>query len=246
MTALGAAASSFVCSSTGSTGVCQGTTRATQQAFYALQTEINRVGRTFGITKIAVDGKIGPKTVSALLMLTDRLNAKLGAQLDGALSALLVEIEGSPTTPRDLALNAEAITAALTRDGAADSPWSVYTAVRDAATAAVDNITAAVQAAPTQTATTSTPAVGTKDNPVVTHPAPGVTVLRWTENGIPYSATHYDNAPNVAPQPSPSIPLGLKIGLGLAAAVILGGVAAVAARPRRAARVAGVGCACGR
>lgn len=249
MTALGAPASNFVCNSTGTSGVCQGTTAATQQAFIALQTEVNRVGRSFGVTKIATDGKIGPKTMSALAMLADRLSAKLRGQLDPSLDVFLIEAEAgvAPTTPRDVALNAETITAALKRDGAIDAPWSVMTAAQSAIHQAVDNVVSAVsqptpaaqasQAAPLWTGAGAPPWQGPWTD------ADGRVHNGWyAPTGAPINP--YPGASTAPVQPAPRMPLGLKIGLGVTAAAIVGGVIAAIARPRRG--VAGVSCACQR
>lgn len=221
MTALGMAASSFVCSSTGTSGVCQGTTQAAQRAFTALQTEINRVGSGYGVTKLAVDGKLGPKTLSALLMLVDRLQTKLGASLDRTLDMLLIESDEYPTTPRTVAMNVEAITAALSRDGATEQPWGPYTVVKDVVNTFMTNAGAAVQAA--QTA------------PAATVPTPTTVAPALVD---PYAV--------VVTPARPGMPLGLKLGLGAAAVAIVAGVTAALTRSRRSARVAGVGCACTR
>lgn len=227
MTALGLAASSFICSSTGPNGMCQGTTQATQRAFIDLQNEINRLGRTFGVTKIATDGKIGPKTVAAVLAVADRLSDKLKGDLDRALDDLRIEVEGSPTTARDVASNVEAITAALKRDGAVEKPWSVLTAAQDVVHTFVDNITAAATAPPA--AATPSPWAG--------YAPPGALV-------DPYAAT--PAPPPVEYTSAPRWPTWLKITLGIGAAAAAGGVAAaLVSRPRRRqARVAGVGCSC--
>ena len=238
MNALGVSASSFMCSSPGPNGVCQGSTQATQRVFLELQTEINRVGRTYGVTKIATDGKIGPKTVAALVTVATRLGDKLGTtNLDSALDGLLFEVEGSPTTPHEIALNAEAITAALQRDGAAESQWSVLTAIQNAAAAAAAGFAPA--------ATPTTPTAPT---------APAATGGDWVSaygadgHRLPAPIDPYTAPPPPAYTAAPGWPTWLKIALGVGAAAGVGGLTAalVSRRSRRGARVAGVGCACRR
>lgn len=128
-TSLGVASSGYRCSGT----TCIGTNADAQRAFLALQTEINRLGRAFGLSKIDVDGKIGPNTVRALVTLADRLTSKLGTgTADDVLSTLLIEIDGrNATTAEDVAAKAEVITAALQRDGMAQAPRSIYLAARN-------------------------------------------------------------------------------------------------------------------
>lgn len=228
MTALGLAASSFICSSTGPNGVCQGTTQATQRAFVDLQTEINRVGRTYGVTKIATDGKIGPKTVAAVITVADRLGDVLKGDLDRALGDLVIEVEGSPTTARDVASNVEAITAALKRDGSVEKPWSVLTAAQGAVHTFVDNVTAAATAPP----------AAANPSPWAGYAPPGALI-------DPYAAAP-TAPPPVEYTSAPRWPTWLKITLGIGAAAAVGGAAAaLVSRPRRRqARVAGVGCSC--
>lgn len=237
MTALGLSASSFMCSSTGPNGTCQGATQAVQRAFIDLQTEINRVGRAFGVTKIATDGKIGPKTVAAVITVADRLGDKLRGDLDRALSDLLIEVEGSPTTARDVAGNVGAITAALKRDGAAERPWSILTAAQTAVQTILDAGAAGNQPpvapgtpAPNPVPATTSPWAGYA-------PAPGALI-------DPYGAP----APPPAYTAAPGWPLWLKIALGVGAAAGVGGLtAALVSRGRsHGARVAGVGCSCQR
>lgn len=126
---LGVAAAGFMCSST----TCQGTTPEGQRAFVTLQGEINRLGRSFGLTHIDPDGKIGPTTLRVLLQLADRLSTHLGANSDAMLNDLLIEIDGrNATTVHDVASKAEGITAVLQRDGMGQAPRSAYFAARAA------------------------------------------------------------------------------------------------------------------
>lgn len=125
---LGVASTGYMCSGT----TCQGTNQAAQHAFIALQTEINRLGRVYGTSRIDVDGKLGPTTLRAIVTLAERIFDRLTVNTDGALRDLLLEIDDrNATTVRDLAEKAEVLTAALQRDGMAQAPRSIYTAVRN-------------------------------------------------------------------------------------------------------------------
>lgn len=218
MTALGVPATSFMCSSTGPTGTCQGTTSAVQRIFIELQTEVNRHARGFGITKIATDGKIGPKTLSALLMVVDRLGNAAGANLDKSLEALIIEVDDAPTTPRDVALNAEAITAALKRDGVAEQPWSVLTAAQGFINQIIDAGAAATHQppAPAPAPAPSPPVYAGGANYAA--PAPPGQLID------PYAAA-------VILQP-PTMPAWLKIALVVGAATGIGGLTAALVRAR--------------
>lgn len=128
---LGSVASSFTC---GSSGVCIGTVQATQRAFIALQTEINRVGAGYGITKLSTDGKIGPATLQSMVNLAKAIQRKLGTNTDPIIEQVIFGFgDGAPTSTRDLALSAETITDALRRDGSAPQPWSVIQSIKDMA-----------------------------------------------------------------------------------------------------------------
>lgn len=96
-------------------GVCVGSTVGKQQLFLALQREANRAAGFFGITgRIATDGKIGPQTVGLVRQIADR--AVMRGPIDQALDD--VRIEQTPAQDaKDLAAAAEAVTAALMRNG---------------------------------------------------------------------------------------------------------------------------------
>lgn len=128
---LGAVASSFTC---GSSGVCIGSTSATQRTFIELQTQINRVGVGYGISRIATDGKIGPATLTAMVNLAKAIHRKHGAATDPEIEQVIFGYgDGAPTSTRDLALSAERITDALSRDGVRAQTWSVLQTIKDMA-----------------------------------------------------------------------------------------------------------------
>lgn len=135
---LGTAASTYACSA----GVCVGRTSATQRTFLDLQTQVNRLGVPFGLTRLATDGKLGPTTLRTLLQLVDRLQGQLGNErLDPALANLLITLDGQPTTVDEVAANAEAIVGALQRDGAIGGSWGILTTIRDMASQLVNSST---------------------------------------------------------------------------------------------------------
>lgn len=218
--ALGAATSTFVC---GSSGTCTGSTKATQEAFLALQTQINRVGVTYGITKLSVDGKLGPKTLQAMTNLARALAANLGGNLDPAIEELVIETD-VPVTTQTLALNAERLADALSRDGARASTWSVLTTIRDVAQQIVTQGAAAPQLPPASGGTPIDPYT----SPTVVQPAP-----------VPPPVT----APNVWSYPPPVAPPasampalpdrrtpGWAIAAGIGFVAVIGGVVAAFAR----------------
>ena len=128
---LGAPLSSFTC---GSSGVCTGTTSSTQAAFGALQREINRVGVGYGITRISVDNKLGPGTLTAMVNLAKAIHRKHGVNTDPDIEQVIFGYgDGAPTSTRDLALSAERLTAALARDGVKAQTWSVLQTIKDMA-----------------------------------------------------------------------------------------------------------------
>jgi len=142
---LGTAASTYACSA----GVCVGRTTATQRTFLDLQTQVNRLGAPYGLTRLAADGKLGPTTLRTLLQLADRLQSQLGNErLDPALANLLITLEGQPTTVNEVAANADAIVAALQRDGAVGGEWSILATIRDMASQLATGGTAPPAAAP--------------------------------------------------------------------------------------------------
>jgi hypothetical protein len=200
---LGAAASSFTC---GSSGVCTGRTSTTQRAFIALQTEINRVGIGYGITKLATDGKIGPATLQSMVNLAKAIQRKLGANTDPIIEQVIFGFgDGAPTSTRDLALSAETITEALQRDGAAMQTWSVIQSIKDMA----QQIIATGGAQPT------VPATGggaTPINPYPTMPSPP-----------PVSMVSVPPGP-----PAPALPTPLVISVVPTWVKVVGGIGAVA------------------
>lgn len=223
---LGATTSSFVCSAN---GTCQGTTQATQRAFIALQTQINRVGVNYGITKLSTDGKLGPLTLRAALNLAAALGSRLGANLDPALDELLIEIDGQSTGTRDLALNAEAITAALVRDGQKPSTWSVLETMRDIAQGIVAQGAASPELPPSSAGTPIDPyGSPTVVQPPVT-PGPQSPINTWT---YPPPLMTQPSAANASPPaPLPSTKTGWVVAGVIGAVAVVGGViAAVAGR----------------
>jgi hypothetical protein len=149
---LGAVASSFTC---GSSGVCIGSTSGTQRAFIELQTQINRVGVGYGISRIATDGKIGPATLTAMVNLAKAIYRKHGATTDPEIEQVIFGYgDGAPTSTRDLALSAERITDALTRDGVRAQTWSVLQTIKDMAQQVVTSGTVSPSVPPLSPTTT--------------------------------------------------------------------------------------------
>lgn len=234
---LGATTASFVCSAN---GTCQGQTRPTQQAFIALQTQINRVGVHYGITKVSTDGKLGPLTLRAMVNLAHGLATKLGSNLDPAIEELIIELNDQPATTRDLALNAERLVAALERDGAQASTWSVLQTMRDVAQ----------QVIATGAATPQVPPLDNRGpiDPYQTTMSPPILPTRdW------YATTTSTNAAAATAPPAPQaaragVP-GWAVAAGAGAVVVIGGLlAALAGRGGgvSGARRRSLGCACGR
>lgn len=242
----GVATSSFVCSAN---GTCSGTTAKTQTQFMDLQKQINRVGISYGISKIDTDGRIGPTTLRVLVSLAGYLSQKLGSNLDRALEDLIIEY-GEPTTTRDVASNADVITAALQRDGMGSSPWDVFASVKGV----VQQILDAGGAAPTAVnpaavvnADTSTVPQASAASPVASW-SPEMTAAAIASLGPSSTTPATTSAVSAISMPAP-----WKIGVGIGVAAVLGGiVAAVAHKPRatgvsgsrRARRRRGLGCAC--
>lgn len=153
--ALGAPASSFTC---GATGVCIGQTLATQRAFIELQTQINRVGVSYGISRIATDGKIGPATLMAMTNLARAIHRKHGANTDPEIEQVIFGYgDGAPTSTRDLALSAERIVDALSRDGVRAQTWSVLQTIKDMAQQVVTSGGVAPTVPPISTSTPVNP-----------------------------------------------------------------------------------------
>lgn len=149
---LGAPLSSFTC---GSSGVCTGTTSSTQAAFGALQREINRVGAGYGITRVSVDNKIGPATLTAMVNLAKAIHRKHGANTDPEIEQVIFGYgDGAPTSTRDLALSAERITDALSRDGVRAQTWSVLQTIKDMAQQVVTSGTVSPSVPPLSPTTT--------------------------------------------------------------------------------------------
>jgi hypothetical protein len=211
--ALGTITSSFVC---GSSGTCVGSTQATQQAFIALQTQMNRVGGAYGITRVDVDGKLGPRTLTAMMNLAAALGRKLGGNLDPAIEELIIET-GTPVTTRDLAINAERLTAALQRGGTGAEAWSVLTSIRDVAQQIIATGAAAPQLPPASAGTPIDP----YGSSTVVQPA----VATWPNT----PANTWAYPPAAAPAPHIILPRPpgwmIAVGVGLVILLIGGGVA---------------------
>lgn len=236
---LGATSASFVCSAN---GTCQGQTRATQQAFIALQTQINRVGVRYAITKVSTDGKLGPLTLRAMVNLAHALASALGSNLDPAIEEIIIEVDDKPTTTRDLALNAERIATALERDGAKAGTWSVLESIRDVAQQIVANGAAAPQVPPLDTRTPLDPYQTTAPES-----APTRTPDWWAATVAATAAAN---------QPAPPPPVAAKAGVpgwaiaaGVGTVAVVGGL--IAALAGKGGGVSGtrrrrqLGCACG-
>ncbi len=227
---LGVATAAFVCTAN---GTCSGTTQAAQRAFIALQTQINRVGVSHGVTKLTVDGKLGPATLRSMVNLATALAARLGSNLDPAIEEIVIEVEGRPTTTRDLALNAERITAALVRDGASEPQWSLVTTMRDIAAGLVRASAAGSQSTPTPVTAPASPlpinpypttvSVGPSNTPPATGwiPPPAPPVVQQPPHIVDTSAV-----PGARPAP----PWWVIAAGAVGATVVVGGLAALIAR----------------
>lgn len=234
---LGVATSSFTC---GSTGVCVGTTRVTQELFHELQRQINRVGAKFGITRLTVDGKLGQATLRSAVRLALELSNQLSTNLDRSLEELIIGMgdEGMAATTRDLALNADVLVAALKRDGVAEQPWSVLTTITETLTQIAANGAAAMN--------TPVPNNGQVINPypatTVTPPAP-TTPAQWAD--VVATSAPAPAMPPVATSAVPAIdwtPPGLPgwmFAAGLGVVAVVGGTVAAVVGRRRSAGTAG-------
>lgn len=234
-TQLGTAAPTYTCSA----GTCVGRTPTTQRAFLDLQTQVNRLGVAFGLTRLAVDGRLGPVTLRTLLQLVDRLQGQLGNdRLDPVLANLLITLNDQPTTVDEVAANAEAIVAALQRDGAIGGSWSILTTIRDMANQIVSGGT--TTAPPSETP--SAPRAPTPDGglinpypqplPPVTPTAPPPPATIPTQ--IVVSPPAYAPAPAAyAPTGFPWRMVGIIAGAVVGGGAIVGVVAALVSRRRR-------------
>lgn len=196
-------------------GVCVGSTVAKQQAFLTLQREANRVAAFLGITgRIATDGRIGPQTVALVRQIADRAAAR--GPIDQALDD--VRIEQTPAQDaKDLAASAEAVTAALQRNGQ-PTTGGPMASVADF----VNNIVANGQAAP------QTPTL-----------PPGSGPLAPPSNTLPVPIDPYPPAPPAGSASPPivfSSPWGSwQLAAGVAVGLtVLGVILAVFLRPRSA------------
>lgn len=102
-------ASSFSCSFT---GTCSGS-----PLFAQLQQQLNRVRPIYGLpADVAVDGKIGLKTLAKLIKTAQAIDRKLGEARDSALDDYAFpDISG--VTTKQLASEADIVLAALRRNG---------------------------------------------------------------------------------------------------------------------------------
>lgn len=227
--ALGVVRSSFTCS-VGGNSTCQGTTGATQRTFQGLQTQINRVGVRYGTTRLAVDGKVGPTTVRVLLQLVSALQQQLQDSLDPSLSALLVELEGQPTTAQDVALDADRLFAALGRDGAKEGAWAVLTSIKDIAAQLV-----AASGSPT-TSSAPTPGGGLINPYPDTPAAPQTPIVTQLPATIPTSTTVWSPG-----WPAPTTASGIfqtgipmwAVAVGAGVLTLIGSVVAAVVHSRR-------------
>jgi hypothetical protein len=243
----GVATSNFYCSA----GVCSGIGYTTQLLFMDLQKQVNRLGLQFGITKLDPDGRLGPATLRSINSLVLSLSQRLGSNLDRALEDLLIG-QGDPdlqTTTKDLALNADTIVAALKRDGVAETPWSVLTAVKDFATQIIETGGAAADATVPPPATVVNPTAISVVTPSSLPPAG-----QWS--ALPGNATvPAMTAPPVATSAASALPVKQlphvptwMIAAGVGLVVVVGGAAA-ALSSRKKPGVSGtrrrqLGCAC--
>ncbi len=240
---LGTAASTYACSA----GVCVGRTTATQRTFLDLQTQVNRLGAPYGLTRLAADGKLGPTTLRTLLQLADRLQGQLGNErLDPALANLLITLEGQPTTVNEVAANADAIVAALQRDGAVGGEWSILATIRDMASQLATGGTAPPAASAVAPATPSPSAprapvgggglIDPYPQPMspmtpTTPAAPATVPTQIVVSPPAYTPT----APAFAPTGFPWRTVGIIAGSVVGGGVIVGVIAALIGRRRRAA-----------
>jgi hypothetical protein len=245
MQELGTAASTYACTA----GVCVGRTSATQRTFVDLQTQINRLGPGYGLTRLATDGKLGPTTLRTLLMLIDRLQGQLGNErLDPVLANLLITLDGQPTTVDEVAANADGIVAALQRDGAIGGSWGILTTIRGMASQIVSSGAAAATSAASAVApATSSPSAprapvgsgGLIDPyplpmPPMTPTAPAAPATVPTQIVVSPPA-YTPTAPAFTPTSFPWRTVGVIAGSVVGGGVIVGVIAALIGRRRRAA-----------
>jgi hypothetical protein len=104
-------AGSFTCSSI--TGTCSG-----NPLFVTLQRELNRVRPIYGLpADVGVDGKIGTKTLAKLIKTAQAIDRRLGQVRDSALDDYTYPDIALNVTPKMLAFEADAVVAALRRNG---------------------------------------------------------------------------------------------------------------------------------
>lgn len=209
-------AATFTCSNAAVTGVCRGLTSGSRDVFLALQREINRVANMYGLKRIdPVDAKIGPQTVTVLKAVVDRLSTQLGSKIDPALDAVLVEVEGSPTTPREIALAADDITNALARGGAPGDALAVLTKyAADVAGKIVGTVPSLIPGL--TPAASAAPAVAPAKSP-------------WTD----YTPGGAEAAAATANLPMPAnLPMWAKLAIGVGAAAGIAGLVVAVFRRR--------------
>lgn len=234
---LGTAASTYACSA----GVCVGRTSATQRTFLDLQTQVNRLGVPFGLTRLATDGKLGPTTLRTLLQLVDRLQGQLGNErLDPALANLLITLDGQPTTVDEVAANAEAIVGALQRDGAIGGSWGILTTIRDMASQIVNSSAGTTPPSEAPSAPRAPTAQGGLIDPYAQPLAPMTPTAPPPPASVPtqivVSPPVYAPAPAVYAAPGfPWRTVGIIAGSVVGGGVIVGVIAALIGRRRRAA-----------
>lgn len=247
----GVATSNFTCSGT---GVCSGVNFTTQTLFMDLQKQVNRLGPQFGITRLDPDGKLGSATLRAINSLVLSLSQKLGSNLDRSLEDLLIG-QGDPdlqSTTKDLALNADSIVAALKRDGVAETPWSVLTAVRDFATQIIETGGAAADATVPPPAQVVNPTAITVVAPSAPPPAGQWSTLPGIAPAGPVTAPASAASAAAALPVSklPHVPLWL-VAAGVGIVTVVGGATIALAGRKKSGGVSGprrrrgLGCACG-
>lgn len=223
-----------------SAGVCVGRTSTTQRAFIDLQTQVNRLGAPFGLTRLALDGKLGPTTLRTLLQLVARLQEQLGNdRLDPTLMNLLITLNDQPTTVDEVAANAEAIVAVLQRDGVIGGSWGILTTIRDMADQIVNGGTTTPPSQAPSAPQAPVPAGGLIDP--YPQPSPPMTPTlspppATVPTQIVVSPPVYTSAPTTYVAAGfPWRMVGIVAGAVVSGGVVVGVIAALIGRRRRAA-----------
>ncbi len=105
--------------------------------YKALQKELNRVRPLYGLpSDVAVDGTIGSSTLAKLIKTAQAIDRRLGGERDAALDDYVYP-DLSGVSYRQLSAEADAVLAALQRNGASIGPGSSPGAIADQVAQAV-------------------------------------------------------------------------------------------------------------